>query len=220
MPPRPPSDSRHPARENFLHPVFEEGAIRLSDERRTAALPVEFIRALHDGLLRELGENAHRTFYAAGYEWALQEMILLSRRLRGEMGNGGNLDVWQMDARLVLEAWWAQFTAAGWGAWTLDLTTQSTGITFVEVRNSATAAKPLAAVTSGRGEPACHLYAGLFAGALSFFERAETHAVEIQCAALGHPSCRFVIGPGSQIDAVESWRRQGASAEEIRRRLT
>jgi len=217
MPPRQPSDSRrHSPDDSFRH-VPTEGSIRLPDGQRAAAVPVEFIHGLHASLAQELGESAPRTLYACGYEWALQAMIRLTQRLREESGGGTKPDLWQMDARLVLDRWWAPLNAAGWGAWTLDLTAHAKGLTFVEVQNSAVVAEP---AQHKPVKPVCHLYAGLFAGALSFFGRGESHAVEIQCAALGHPSCRFVIGPGAQIDAVESWRQQGVSVGEIHRRLT
>ena len=212
---RPTSDSRRPAaREDFFRPVPTEGALRLADGQRASALPAEFLHSLHETLARDLGENAPQVLYACGYEWSLQDMVRLTRRLGAEFA-GGNLDLWQLDARFVLDTWWAPLTAAGWGAWMLDLSTHLKGITFVELRHSA-----VAAIRPGASEPVCHLYAGLFAGALSFFERSENHAVEIQCAATGHAACKFVIGPGAQIDAVESWRKQGASADEIRRRLS
>jgi predicted hydrocarbon binding protein len=214
MPPRQTSDSRRIHREDYFRHAPDDGSIRLSDGQRTAAVPAEFLHHLQDSLRRELGSSAERVLYACGYEWGLQEMVRLTLHLREEFGSG-NLDLWQMDARFVLDSWWAPLTAAGWGTWTLDLTTQTKSITFVEVRNSAAigADRPATA-------PMCHLYAGLFAGALSFYERGETHAVEIQCAAMGHPSCRFVVGPGAQIEAVEAWRHQGASADDVRRRIS
>lgn len=222
MPPRPTSDSLRRSSDPAFRHLPAEGAIRSSDQRRAAAIPVEFVQGLHANLTKELGDAARRTLYACGYEWALQDMVHLNQRLRTEPGSG-NLDLWQMDARFVLDSWWEPLSDAGWGVWTLDLTTQAKGITFVDLHQSAVVvppASPRPPARLGAGQPVCHLYAGLFAGALSFIERGENHAVEIQCAALGHPSCRFVIGPGAQIDAVESWRQQGIGADEIRRRLT
>ncbi|MSU22702.1 MAG: hypothetical protein EXS32_02650 [Opitutus sp.] len=128
-----------------------------------------------------------------------------------------------MDAKSVLESWWSPLAAAGWGAWTLDLSVQSRGLTFVEIRSIMVATALARAVEPARAapaEPACHLYAGLFAAAASFLGRAERHAVEVQCAAQGHATCRFVIGPGRQIDEAEGWRKQGVSADDIRTRLS
>jgi uncharacterized protein len=67
--------------------------------------------------------------------------------------------------------------------------------------------------------PVCHWYAGLFAGAWSFIQRAERHAVEFECSAVSAAACQFVVGPGPEIDAVETWRQDGVSAAEILRRV-
>jgi predicted hydrocarbon binding protein len=150
--------------------------------------------------------------YHAGYEWGLQDMLHLSQRMRDESDTPDNRDLWKMDAPFVLERWSAPFAAAGWGACIFDLSSHAKGITFVELRHSASAA----AVTAANA-PVCHLYAGLFAGALSFYDRVESHGVEIECSALGHACCRFIIGPGPIIDQAENARHSGVSSEGIRR---
>ncbi len=213
MPPRESSDSRPSVGEELIRHLPDEGAIRRGDGQRVAAVSQEFIHSLHESLARDLGDSARHLLYACGYEWGLQDMVRLTDRLRADLGSA-SVDLWHMDARFVLDSWWAPLTAAGWGTWTLDLTALSKGLCFVEVRNSA-----IAATRTGASAPVCHLYAGLFAGALSFFRREETHAAEIQCAAMGHPSCQFVVAPGAQIDAIEIWHKQGANAAEVRRRL-
>lgn len=218
----PTSDHRHPASgEKFVHdPV--NGEIRLSDGRRAAALSEEFIRSLHDDLAQESAAAAPQLLYQCGYEWGLQEMVDLSRLQRAKAG-GSAQDLWQLDAKSVLESWWSPLAAAGWGSWTLDLSAQNRGLTFVEIRSSMVATALARASDLAReapADPTCHLYAGLFAAALSFLERAERHAVEVQCAAQGHPTCRFVVGPGRQIDEAEGWRKQGVTADDIRARLT
>jgi uncharacterized protein len=213
MPPRETSDSGQIVGPDHFRHQPDEGAIRLSDGQRAAAASQEFIQHLHESLARDLGDSARHLLYACGYEWGLQDMVRLTHRLRADRGAEG-VDLWHMDAKLVLDSWWAPLTAGGWGVWTLDLTALSKGLCFVEVRNSA-----IAATRTGASAPVCHLYAGLFAGALSFFRREETHATEIQCAAMGHPACEFVVAPGAQIDAIERWQKQGADAAEVRRRL-
>ena len=218
MPPRPLNDGRRHSREDFILSLPAEGALRLPDGRRVAVVPDLFLGQLHRELTRDLDDAARHSLYKFGYEWALQEMVLLSRMISREFGAGGNLDLWQMDAKFVLDRWWSPLAQAGWGTVTLDVSSLSRGFAFIELRHSTVVAA--LAGPNRATEPLCHLYAGLFAGALSFFERAERHGVEIQCAALGAPACRFAVGPGSQIDEVEMWRKQGIAPDEIRRRLT
>ena len=214
MPFRPNSDGRRQPREEFIHPHLAEGTLRLPDGQRVAVLPAIFLPQLTADLLAPLGDHTRHALYKFGYEWALQDLVRLSRQLADEFGGGANLDLWQMDAKFVLDRWWAPLRASGWGAMTLDLASLSRGFAFVELRHSLVAPH-----SPGATQPTCHLYAGLFAGALSFFERVERHAIEFQCAALGEPSCRFAVGPGPQMDEVESWRQQRVAPDEIRRRL-
>jgi len=147
-------------------------------------------------------------------------MLHLSQRMRDESNRTDTRELWKMDAPFVLERWAAPFAAAGWGACIFDLSSHPKGITFVELRHSAAAAaaKELTDSTGRRaGAPVCHLYAGLFAGALSFYDRAESHGVEVECSALGHPCCRFIVGPGPLIDQAENARHSGVAYDAIRR---
>jgi len=211
---RPNIDGRRPNRAEMITPLAATGALGNSAGHRFAVLPASFWSTFSAELARPLNDQTRHALYKFGYEWALQDMVRLSHQLVAEFGGGANLDLWQMDAKFVLDRWWASCNTSGWGSCTLDVSALSRGISFVEVRNGI-----VEPANSGTTQPTCHLYSGLFAGALSFFERIERHAVEVQCVALGAPSCRFVVGPGPQIDTVESWRQQGITPDEIRRRL-
>lgn len=209
------SDSRRPKRGEMIAPLTATGALGNAEGHRLAALPASFLITLSSELAEPLNNQTRHALYRVGYEWALQGMVQLSHQLVAEFGSGANLDLWQMDAKFVLDRWWASFNSSGWGSCMLDLSAISRGISFVEVRNGI-----VEPGNSGTTQPTCHLYAGLFAGALSFFERIERHAVEVQCVALGAESCRFVVGPSPQVDEVESWRSQRIAPDEIRRRLS
>jgi predicted hydrocarbon binding protein len=211
---RPNSDGRRQTRDESFIPQPAEGALRLPDGRRVTVLTASYFQFLTTELATSLDDQTRHALYKIGYEWALQDLVRLSRELAAEFGGGANLDLWQMDAKFVLDRWWAPLGAAGWGSCRFDLSALSRGFAFVELRHSVVAAH-----AAGSIHPACHLYAGLFAGAVSFLERIERHAVETQCTALGATECRFVVGPGPQIDEVESWRQQRILPEEIRRRL-
>ncbi len=197
----------------FRHDA-KDGSIRLPDERRIVALSEPLLQQLHFAIIEQRGETAQDALYRTGYEWALQEMLRLTRELRAASGQA-NFDFWQQDLAGVLTRWWAFADALGWGTATFDLQATARGLTFVELRNSV-----VADAFAGADQPVCHLYAGLFAGALSFYTRAERHAVEIQCAAMNHAACRFIVGPGPEVDSAEAWRQQGIAAPEIFRRLS
>jgi predicted hydrocarbon binding protein len=197
----------------IFHRDAAEGALRLPDGRRVIALATPLLQHLHVALRETLGEAAREILYRTGYEWALQTMLRLHQRLRNEFVTG-DFDFWGLDPKLAIEAWWSPFRLSGWGTLTLDVSSLERGLAFVELHESAVASEVVAAK-----EPACHLYAGLFAGAISFFTRAERHAVEVECRAMNADRCRFVVGPGAEVDSAEVWRQQGAAAAEIVRRL-
>ncbi len=207
----PASDASRPANEFFRH-KSAEGSIQSGDGQRIAALPQPLLHSLHGAMVESLGRSSRDALYRTGFEWALQEMLRLNQQMHDKFGGG--FDFWQMDAKFVLDSWWSPLESMGWGAATFDLSAVSRGIVLVELRSSA-----VAAALNGAKEPVCHLHAGLFAGSLSFFDRVERHAVEVQCAAMGHESCNFVVGPGADIDSAETWRKEGASAADIGRRF-
>ena len=206
------SDKSHSAHEEFIRARPAEGALLTPDGRRVAGLPEGLMQALHRGCGEAAAEHARHSLYRAGYEWGLQDMLQLSSRLREESGGATPADLWHLDPPVALERWSAPFAASGWGACLFDLSAHAKGLTFVELRHSAAAA-----AVSGATVPVCHLYAGLFAGALSFYDRVESHAVETECAALGHACCRFIVGPGPLIDQAESARHSGGTHDAIRR---
>lgn len=207
-----PSPRRAVAAELLSHDA-RDGSIRQHGGQRLVAIAEPLLRSLHYGLSQTLDDGAPNVLYRTGYEWALQEMLRLHQAMREEFG-GASFDFWQLDAKFVLETWWLGHQAAGWGALQTDFTALARGLAFFELRGSA-----VAAALAGSSQPVCHLYAGLFAGALSFYERAERHAAEIQCCAMGRETCRFVLGPGAEVDSAESWRKQGILSDEIVRRL-
>ena len=212
------TDGRQQSRESVLQSVPAHGALRQADDQRTAMVPLDFLHDLRLALGPDFGDGARHLLYCTGFDWSLRDMARLGQRLRDELGRG-NLDLWQMEAKFVLDAWWEPLAAAGWGACRFSALPH--GLMLAELTASAPATACRESVESAASPPTvptCDLCAGLFAGALSFFERAERHAVEVQCAALGDPVCVFITGAPFYIDKIETWPRQGLTLDEIRRR--
>jgi predicted hydrocarbon binding protein len=132
-------------------------------------------------------------------------------RMRHEFG-GGKQDIWHMNMRFVFETWWWPLTIEGYGGWKLDLSFRNKNLTVVELTNSAVAQSMALA-----GKPVCHLYAGLFAGAFSFYDKTERECIEVQCYSMGNDRCKFLIGDKKQVNAADFWRREGANAADILR---
>lgn len=205
--------SRSLARQVAFQPQAARGGLQRSDGQPVAMLPLAWLHDLHASIVQEFSDNAADVLYRCGYEWGLQDMVTLTRRMRQQMG-GGDFDLWELDAKFVYESWWAPLHEAGWGQCRFEVTAHARGLLLVELRASA-----VAAVLPGSDQPVCHLYAGLFAAVVSFFDRTERHAAEVDCAAMGAPACRFLVGSGADIDSAEGWRQQGTAADEIIRRL-
>jgi len=211
----PPSFSgrRRAAGEELWKCDLEQGSLRTNDGTRVTAVSADWIGMLHISLIESFGETAQDVLYRGGYEWGLRDMTRGHRQLPTR---SGSTDAMATEIKAALETWWGPFAGSGWSACSFDLSQwERRGIAFADLKNSV-----VAAALEGADQPVCHLCAGLFAGAVSYFARAERHAVEIECRALGHASCRFAIGPGTEIDSAESWRQQGTSAAEIARRLS
>jgi uncharacterized protein len=119
-----------------------------------------------------------------------------------------------MEAKFIFEKWWSPLAEAGWGRCTFDLSSSTRGRVFIELQNSV-----IGHAFPGGTNPVCHVYAGLFAAAVSFYERTERHATELQCTGMGQPACRFFVGLGADVDSAEALRKQGLSAADIIRRL-
>ena len=200
-------------RQVFFQPDPSQGSLRRASGQRLAAVPADFLLALHLHLYDRFGEKSPDLLYRSGYEQALQDMLRLNQELRANYG-GGNFDLWQMDAKFILDTWWEPLAEAGWGRCTFDLAALSRGVAFADLEASV-----IAEALGSAEYPVCHFVAGLLAGAFSFFERAERHATELQCLANGGPTCRFVVAPGSEIDSAETLRQQGISAADIIRRM-
>jgi len=186
------------------------GRLLCPDGQRSVALVMGLVQNFHSALNENFGESSKDLLYRSGFEWGLQEMIGLSSRLQP----GKGVSLVQMEPQYVFGSWAKSLRECGHGSASFDFSRLDRGIVLVELQQSA-----IAAALEGAGQPACHLYAGLFAGAFSFYDRVERHAVEIQCAALGQPACTFIVGPGSDVDAAEAARQKGARTVEILSRL-
>ena len=199
--------------EDYFRREKAEGKIFIRDGQRAVRVSEDFIVGLHSGLEEDVGEASNLIMYKCGREWGAQDMKRFNYRMRHEFG-GGKREIWQMNPKFVFETWWWPLTIQGWGAWTLDMTFRERGITFVEIRNSAVA-RSMKRV----GKPVCHLYAGMFAGVLSYWDKTERDSIEVQCYSMGNDCCKFMIGDEKNVNAAEFWRQEGANAEEIRQKF-
>lgn len=200
-------------RQTTFQPDPAQGSLRRGNGTRIKVVPAEFLLSLHVHLFEHFSDNCQDVLYRSGYEQGLQDMLRLNRELQEQYGSG-SFDFWQMDAKFIFDSWWEPLAQSGWGRCAFDLGAQAKGIAIVTLDDS-----PIAAALGGAEHPICHFFAGLFAGVISFFERTERHATEVECRSAGSSCCRFIIAAGSVVDSAEGWRQQGVPAAEIVRRL-
>ncbi len=170
----------------------------------------DFIVGLQEGLEAEVGEASAVIMYQCGLEWGKQDMERFEERFEGEFGQ----PMRSMNVNFVLETWWWPLTAAGWGNWRVDLERVKQGYIMVDLYQSAVAHS-----LERIGKPVCHLYAGMLGGSMSVMVGNDLSCIEIQCYAMGEDHCRFLIGSDDRVDAAEFWLNEGASANDIARRL-
>lgn len=195
--------------EEFFRSNPKTGEIFLRDGQRAAKVTEAFMVGLHLGIEEEVGASSGLLMYRCGIAWGLEDMKRFAARMRQEFG-GGKREIWQMNPKFVWECWWWPLTIMGFGAWRLDLEFKKRDFTVIEIRNSAVA-QSMQIV----GKPVCHMYAGLFAGAFSFFHRTDLQSIEVQCYSMGSDVCKFLVGEEKKVNAAEFWRSEGASAKEI-----
>lgn len=196
--------------DEFLRHRLEGTGLELGYDGLGMMATEDFIVGLQQGLEAEVGEASAVIMYQCGLSWGRLDMQRFEARMEQEYGRAMR----EMNVHFVLEAWWWPLSAAGWGAWQVDMSRIDQGYIIVSLHNSAVA-QSLERV----GKPVCHMYAGLLAGAMTHVVGRELSAIEIQCYAMGEDHCRFLIGKDERIDAAEFWLNEGASASEIVRQL-
>ena len=195
--------------EEFVRRDEQTRGLFLRDGQRAVLASEDFIQGLHSGVDNEVGDASNLIMYKCGYEWGVNDMKRFNDRMRHEFG-GGKTDVWDMPRKFVFETWWWPLTVEGWGGWKIDFGFEKQGMILITIMNSAIA-KSMEQV----GKPVCYIYAGMFAGAFSVYDRDERGSIEVQCYAMDNDCCKFIVGKEKQVNAAEFWRREGAGAGEI-----
>ena len=140
-------------RQAHIQPDLAHGSLRRANGARLAVVPADFLLSLHLHLFEHFADTSQDVLYRSGYEQGLQDMVRLGQELREKFGRG-SFDLWQMDAKFILGAWWEPLEQAGWGRCDFDLAALSRGIAFVNLADS-----PIAAALGSTEHPICHFFA-------------------------------------------------------------
>lgn len=96
---------------------------------------------------------------------------------------------------------WAKDSAslAGWGNARLIHRDWEKNVFIFKLQNSAIA-ESIVKQHGKTKEPVDHMFRGLVAGTMSALLNKELDAVEITCAAMGHPLCQFIVQESTKFD--------------------
>lgn len=178
--------------------------------RRTLVAPIGWLPAWRDALMQETGDAADEILTAIGAGWGAADMAAFIGRASDEFGD----ELVRIHMAVALQTWWWPFNAGGWGVARFDYGRSGQKWIRADVADSAWARAAGAA-----RRPVCHLYAGLFAGALSRLTGRTLIGVETQCRACDGVDCRFLVTTDLRAAAIREWRRAGLHADEIESRL-
>lgn len=170
----------------------------------------DFILGLIEGLEEEVGDASAAVMYTVGCEWGKRDSFVFEKWFEKEYGRSMR----QVNLMFLLETWWWPYVSQGWGRWEVDLSDRQQGFMFINLFDSA-----MARTLGDVGKPACHIYAGLFAGFFTELVKKQLSCIEIQCYSMGENYCKFLIGGQDRINAASFWLNEGATAKDIASRL-
>lgn len=206
-----PQRHHHFALREFFNFDSANGIYADWNQSRNILVTEDFIIGLMSGLEHEVGPAASVVMYKIGEEWGRKDAEFFQNWFVKEYQYES---IKQMQLPYVLEAWWWPCTSQGWGNWEVDLSEQKHGFMFINIFDSV-----VARTLGDVGRPVCHLYAGLFAGFFSGLVQKPLDCIEIQCYAMGETFCKFLLGKKDRIDAASFWQNEGATAQDIEKRL-
>lgn len=207
---------KHPKKHNhygfndFFHFDADTGTIADWNEGRNILTSEDFIIGLVEGLEEEVGAASSVIMYTIGEEWGTKDAAFFKKWFEKEYER----QVRQTNLMFLLETWWWPFTSQGWGRWEVDLSDRKQGFMFINLFDSA-----VARTLGDVGKPVCYIYAGLFAGFFSCLVNKPLSCIELQCYSMGETYCKFLLGNKDRIDAAAFWQNEGATANDIQRRM-
>jgi photoactive yellow protein len=195
-----------PAQSDLVPVEHDVGVLRNTRQQRVVRTPL----LLFEALLRTCDRVAPKTWQVFCREWGVQWGRRAVVDLETECLEETQQSLRERPMKEVAERLCGYLEEQGWGALSVDLSTASAGGVVVDLERSA-----LVAATRREGDRRCHLLAGMLGAAFSHLASRRLHVEEIQCAAAGHPRCRFLVVGVTRRDTVKALAEQGADVETI-----
>ncbi len=192
--------------DDFVYFDHDSGTAVTHNGLRVFLATEDWILALQRSAEEQIGRMSAHFFYQIGYEWGLRHYQNIERIL---LANHKGYYKSAHDISISGFIYWIDrcIMGSGWGH--LELVEENSRI-FINLYNSAYA------MMVGRiGRPACHVWAGVFAGAFSSAAGIELACIEILCYSMGADLCRFLLDGKEAVDATAFWVESGMRYEDI-----
>lgn len=178
----------------------------------------DFLAAVHQSLEHETADAVERLLVETGRRWGAADMQAFLARAPQLLGGPPE----SVHIGALLQTWWWPRTAGGWGAASFDFRRAARRLLVVDLHNSAEAraSRERQRPNGSPPRPACHLYAGYFAGGLGALAKRDLACIELQCHAAAAESCQFLLSTEAQVQQARQWRDSGESAAAVFRKLT
>jgi predicted hydrocarbon binding protein len=150
------------------------------------------LRALHQALQQDLGENAAMRLQEVGHAAGADVYACFLRWLQEETGVS---DPGAIDAAQFGKVLGEFFDALGWGR--ASVTRIGAGGLAFDSEEWAEA-DPKA----NAGFPSCHFSAGLLAGFMGAMVQQTVSVMEVECRSANQPRCRFLLGTPEALEAA------------------
>lgn len=168
-----------------------------------AAFPRGSLAALRHALIRDHGPEAASALQEAGY--AGGETVF--KALTNWLAERTDIDAAQLDVDAFQHRASEFFSEFGWG-------TLSVGAIDDAVATLDAADWWEADGESNLDAPGCHLTTGLFADVFGRLAGTQVAVLEVECRAMGHAHCRFLVGSPDVLEYVYEEMADGAGYQE------
>ncbi len=191
--------------QEFVYFDAEAGLAVSHNGLRMIMVGEEMILALQQALEEFSGDTSALILYQIGLEWGKRHYTNTERFILENYQLHKSIQAMPLSGYAFLCD--RGMMASGWGRFFL---VEEYGQVFVNLYYSCYA------MTVGQiGRPACHIYAGIFAGIFSGASAMDLACIEILCYSMGADYCRFLLGGQDSIDATSFWVESGMTYESV-----
>lgn len=193
--------------DDYLRHDLRRGTLFNRSGTKMCYMPSEMVTALVTVLREETGDSWTAVMRRVGRLWGRR----VAKRNAREFSDFYQRPLHDLPAKELAVLVEGFFRYSGWGLLTLDFSHARHGFITARLDNSA-----FVEVVGASDAPVDSIVAGLLA---EFFaqvsERPDLDCIETECASMGAPACRFIVGIAARINPAERMRAARSTHDEI-----